>query len=802
MNRFNSIEIKGGYFDNSCRINFYKMKKRNGSEELVNGRVVLIYGENGAGKSNIAKAISGLNDEKSEYLVNFFSNEKLIKDYRLDPNNIFVYDEKFIDGKVKYGQKNLNAIVMFGEQVEVDNKIEKLSEDLKKLEEKLERENENLEKIEDEENKLFNSLRGILRKDGGWADLEKQIQEKAQKPPVTKNNIDEIFEFHEKVSESKLSELKDEFQTKFSLFKNQIRENVKSLKKIPIPSIDHERIEGIVNLLKTEYKQPIEDNTLTWLEEQLRIRGVDFYYDVKNFMELDDTEQCPFCLQKVNSDHKETVLSQLNKILGDSIKDLNEKIDKHIDFLEKSEIKKIKIDEYKNLGNNPIKNLQIINEKITEFNKSLVDLINNLKKKKDKPFMNIESKPPKLEVEDKVRYINELVEEYNENLENIEKTKRKLSLINKKIVALEYGSQYKVYKDKKEEFEIIELDNKMTRENIEKIKSKISEYTQQKKNTKIALELINDYLSFIFWDKNRLKLKPSEDAYEVWSKGVHVELSKLSIAERNIISLCYFFSKLKEERELKDRSPKFIIIDDPVSSFDSQNKVGIISFLKSRLKELLEENSSNKIILLTHDIYSMLQIKKSLEDIKSQLNSKNDVLYLTYQLHDKQLKSLNFNKYNYMTELICTSAYFAFGEESDHLGINIGNMLRRVIEGFSSFNYKYDVTEIFNKPEIVGKLDAKRIEYYQDKMYRLFLHGESHLDDQIRTGLGNENELFISLDEKKNLSKDILCFIYELDELFIKRHLDSITNFTNNKLHSGKVLKGIREHLEKLAVKN
>ena len=803
MNRFDSIKIKGGYFDTPCNINFYKINKDNknkkNNKKQINGRVVLIYGENGSGKTSIANAISRQHVEESEYVLNYYKEQKPLMDYKISPKNIFVYNEEFTNGKVMYDEKNLKAIVMFGKQVEIDDKLKKLFEKKRNLEENLKQEEEKLNNNDSDQQ--FEFLKTTLQKDGGWADLEKQIQGKTQKASVTKKNIDDIFEEYGKEDNTDLDDLRKEFHSKFSLFTNQIRENAECLDRIVIPSVEREIIEEIVTLLKKEYKQPINDNTLKWLEKQLKHRGIEFYREVKKVMSSENEDRCPFCLQKIDSTQKETVLRQLNKLLDDSIKELNKKIDEYIEFLKISKIESIKVEKYRNLGDESINKIHQINDEIKDFNDKLEDLKIKLEEKKDKPFLILElPELPNIEIYDKVDEINQLIDTYNEGLSNIEKTKEELSKLNKKIVAREYGEHYKLYKVIMKQIETIRKNIDKIKKEIIKCNQKIDELNHEKKNTKIALEIINDYLSFIFWDKDRLKLKPSKDEgyYEVWSKGVHVELSKLSIAERNIISLCYFFSTLKEERGLDDKTSKLIVIDDPVSSFDSQNKVGIISFLKSRIKGLIEENTSNKLILLTHDMYTMLQIQKSLDDINSQII--NQIKYFIYHLRDKQLKNMNVEKYNYISELICTSAYFAFGEDSDYLGINIGNMLRRIIEGYSNFNYKYSVTDIFNKSEISAKLNKQRIEYYQDKMFRLFLHGESHLEDQIRTGVGNENELFISLEEKKNLSRDILCFLYEIDELFLKRHLAQIAAFTNNKLNDTKVLKHIKEHLEKIQV--
>lgn len=801
MDKFNSIEMQGGYFNEPFKLDFFSNNNQNREKEQKNGRVILIYGENGSGKTSIAEALNNQDTENSIYKVNYYLDDKKLSNYNIPKKNTYVYDEEFIDTKVKYSEKdqkakNLKAVVMFGEQVDVDKEIDDLSREESELSNNINHEQEKLNNLRKEIDETFDLLKYNLQIDGGWADLERKIRGGAKKASVTKSNINEIFSVTQNVKD--IETLKKEFHTRLSLYKSQKSRNAILIDEIEVTLIDYDIFEEIRHLLNKEYKQPIRDSTLKWLEEQLRVRGTVFYEDVIEVMESKNEDQCPYCLQKIDLDQKETVLSQLNQLLDDNIKKLNIKIETYIKLLEENMVKIIETDKYNALGEKVFLDITKINDEIELFNNALEIMCEKLKEKKEKPFLEVEIDFPELKIDEDVNRINHIVREYNNSLLNIEKTKDELLLLNKQIMIKQFSAQYNAYIKKQDEYVQIEHIIEKLERKKEKYIDRIKELRQKKMNINFALEIINDYLTFIFWDNQRLKLKPSDSGgYEVWSKGVHVELSRLSIAERNIISLCYFFSKLKEDKDLKDKTPKLIVIDDPVSSFDSQNRIGIISFIKSRIKHLISENNLNKIILLTHDFFTLIQIEKALSDVNSELINKEN--YLIYKLQNKKLTIIQTKKYNNITELLCISAFFSFGENSDNLEINIGNMLRRVVEGYFSFNYKYSVTDIFNKAEIVSKIDEERREYYQDKMYRLFLHGESHLEDQVRTGIGNEVEIYISLEEKRNLSKDILCFLYELNDLFIKRHLASINNYTNNELNNSKVLSLIQDHLGRIS---
>jgi wobble nucleotide-excising tRNase len=99
------------------------------------------------------------------------------------------------------------------------------------------------------------------------------------------------------------------------------------------------------------------------------------------------------------------------------------------------------------------------------------------------------------------------------------------------------------------------------------------------------VDFINDGLKYVFFSENRLTVGVENDYYVLKSNGKSVKPRNISLGERNILSLCYFFTELLNNVDEKDvhKSECLIVLDDPVSSFDLENRVGIISYLKSLL---------------------------------------------------------------------------------------------------------------------------------------------------------------------------------------------------------------------------
>lgn len=135
----------------------------------------------------------------------------------------------------------------------------------------------------------------------------------------------------------------------------------------------------------------------------------------------------------------------------------------------------------------------------------------------------------------------------------------------------------------------------------------------QRKNLQIAVEQINKSLSYIFYSDSRLKLHLENDQmYHLTVNGKDVFPDKISCGERNALALCYFFSEIAKETELQKlyHDEMFVVIDDPVSSFDVENRVGILPFLRYKLNQMLSACATTKVLMMSHDV-SVIPLRKN-----------------------------------------------------------------------------------------------------------------------------------------------------------------------------------------------
>ena len=113
-----------------------------------------------------------------------------------------------------------------------------------------------------------------------------------------------------------------------------------------------------------------------------------------------------------------------------------------------------------------------------------------------------------------------------------------------------------------------------------------------------------------------------------------------------------------------------------------------------------------------------------------------------------------------------------FAKSDDDEGeLVIGNVMRKVLEAFSTFEYRKSIHDVSNDKSILDILDSPYREYYENLMYRLVLNGESHLKDRVITMSDLNFFEVITLEQKRRTARDVLGFIYKLNKPHLLSHL-------------------------------
>lgn len=271
------------------------------------------------------------------------------------------------------------------------------------------------------------------------------------------------------------------------------------------------------------------------------------------------------------------------------------------------------------------------------------------------------------------------------------------------------------------------------------------------------------------------------------SNGKVLRPSQISQGERNIIGLCYFFASILQNQEESIGYTKeyLLVIDDPISSFDIENKTGIMSFLRYQLGKFLFGNKDTRAIIMTHDLPTYYDLEKVFKELttKSEKIYGEKTFYHSYELRNQKLIAVSSCKRQEYSELVKIVYNYALGDATEY-ELVIGNIMRQMLEAFSTFQYKKGIGDISTDQSILALLPENIYQtYFENLMYRLILNNGSHRLEQTQSMSDMYFFTVISESEKRRTAKEILCFVYLLNKKHLLSHLEGCADIENNLQH-------------------
>lgn len=283
---------------------------------------------------------------------------------------------------------------------------------------------------------------------------------------------------------------------------------------------------------------------------------------------------------------------------------------------------------------------------------------------------------------------------------------------------------------------------------------------------------INPQLSQIFFDSNRLQIDKSG---KLLSRGESVKFSRLSAAEKNIITMIYSFYELKNKIDsTEDKKSVLLVLDDPISSTDYSNKVGLYGFFRKQIKELTGLYSEIRFVIFTHDEEVYYHFSKVFDDIdcyhKDSRTKEEQVQHRELTSYGIQERSC---KCNYYQEQVNSIFKYALNLAPE-LDPYIGNTMRRVLEAYATFNYSLGPSEIStNESILLEKIkNQTEREFFEAYMYRLILNSDSHASERVKRSSFNFTDMYDE-EEKRKTAQLLLGFLYRIDPFHIERMLKS-----------------------------
>lgn len=546
-----------------------------------------------------------------------------------------------------------------------------------------------------------------------------------------------------------------------------------------IPTVPESYKQDTVTLANKLIKEKIEKPELSDREKIL----LDLVTGGKS-VELQEREKClsdknntfcPYCLQDLTVDYKEKLVRKIQKVLTDKVKN-------HQVQLKNLKYNKLEFD----LSFfSSLKSYQQCDELLKKINDTIDTNNEIIQKKIDNPYVPLNDKD--------ISNVAELIKKLNTKLDNLKKEK---DIHNTKVGDIEgykntltdineQLAYYEIIKDC-EQFKIQKIEYDKAKKCLDEAKSYkdeqeevLKELNEKRKNFKIAIDVINKALQYIFFTENRLAIKSDGDSYKVLSNGEMVPPQQISVGERNILGLCYFFAKIMEERDENSvyGDENLLIIDDPISSYDFENKIGILSFLKLQLARILNGNINSRAIVMTHDLMTLYELQKIFEELSDDWKKNLQGIKTSYcilELKDCALSEFRIRSRQEYTELLKQVYYYGNNESSDY-DIVIGNVMRQALEAFATFEYGYGIDEVSTDDKILSQIPPEYTDHFKNLMYRLVLHGGSHREEQVKS-LNIDFYSLISSEEKRRTAKEIICFMYLLNKAHVLARLKEINN--------------------------
>lgn len=774
IEKIRGVRIKGRCFKSDTNLIFYKKDDE---------RISIIYGKNGSGKSTISEAISSINNDSStsDLCASFIgADNNTIQPEK--KSGIYVFNEKYIDENIKIDDDGLGTIVLLGDQVDLQKKIEDQENKINLLSNTVKELSNEYNKYSDKTNLLnpdyhYNRIVLTLKDRGGWADIDSNLKGNKVKSSVTPAIVKEIGELS--VTET-LTDLRDKYNDTNQLLL-KVTDNSNSYPhSVPKVTVDPNFESQVIELLGKKVEEPVLSEREKQILEMVQRGFQEKVESVKKYFSQENTSICPYCYQPVSNQYKHSIVDSINKVL-------NKDVDNHKLQLNSIQypILEIDISQYESLDSALARSieqqLEVCNDLLSQYN----DLV---EKKRNNVYSPIFINSNGLICE--IQKLNDILDkleskriEFNDAITKKESIAKELILINKSIAHIQIEQFYKDY--------IEQAENKtIAFQKLEKAKTKLSleqdelkKLQDQKANISLAINNINNALDYVFLAHNRLSIELRNGKYYLKSHGADVLPKKVSLGERNIIALCYFFTQIFSNQEIGKlyQNENFIVVDDPISSFDFENKIGINSLLRFQTNQIINGNKKSKILFLSHDLETVFALNKAAEEIKKntkEISDTDTVKYALLKLED--LKLSDFNKTRNEYGALLEKVYHFANEDCNDDALVIGNIMRRVLEAFSTFTYKKSIEMVSCDPNVKKAL-GDHSAFFENLMYRLVLHGESHYEEQIYSMHDDNNFYkFISDDEKIKTAKNILCFMYLLNPYHIIAYLKPADSAIDN----------------------
>ncbi|WP_141501366.1 AAA family ATPase [Paenibacillus luteus] len=647
-------------------------------------QVNFVYGTNGSGKTTISNLLK--NPEKyPQSEISWVNSSELRK---------LVYNKDFIEENF-HQDSNIKGIFTLGkESHDIQQAIESRRIELNKT-------NDELSKLE------------IIRQQK----TDEQIQNESvfeEQCWKLKQKYDSVFEeafkgfravktkFKEKCKEearnTEIIETYDELQNRCSRVFGSTKEKVGILRKID----PRDCLEITIDPIFSSKIIGREDIDISRLISKLNIS--DWVKQGHDHLKLTNGV-CPFCQQTTGEEFGRKLDELFNEEFNKQIDYLNEVCSKYsrtlVDVIEQ-------VDVLLEIENEYINKQEISSRKEIIKTKYQANML-LLSKKKNEPSSSIVLEScfeDIIAINKMIDAYNREIRNHNELIDNIIEEKRILIARVWKFISVENKDNLKLYEEKDFSLNSAKtgiLSKIETKKETKKMLIKeIEEFESQITSVIPSINEMNNLLKSFSFTNFKFSETSIKGNYSIVRENGEDAKETLSEGEKTFVTFLYFVQLLNGSND-KSRitENKIVVIDDPISSLDSN----IIFIVSSLIRKIIDEIRKNRngmirqLFILTHNIYFHKEV--SFNKGKGTNRLSDESFWILRKINNvSQIKYYESNPIKSSYELMWQEVKFAQERSSS----SVQNLIRRIIENYFKIfgNYHEDqIIDLFNDEEKV-----------------------------------------------------------------------------------------------------
>lgn len=729
-------------------------------------RYNLFYGWNGSGKSTLSSLFECIERKEqssehplSEWNIETEGGQITPSNVSLNSLNIRVFNKSFIEKNVFTPNDKIKGIIYISEEQGNEKRALELKEPILKSK-KEKKKKIGVELNGDPKDKKIKGL--ITLNDKFLSDAAKSIKANFK---IIEIEDSRLLNY----DKSKLSSFITQNETsikakKHTLSVSEIEHLSKSIKPQEKTKIDTDLLTKyntsvlakIVERVKELQTATIATKAIERLRENPTIANW-VYQGIQDDIHAKDATICEFCGQLL----PENRIAELNKHFSDEFEKLKEALLKGIEWIEGNKIKaEFPYDTllYDEFQSDYKKALERHNQIILSINTKIEEWKTVLEEKQGNPFeipQKTINEITQLEIEEYDKSYDDickLIDNHNKKFLGLEETvkenKHKLELhyVSEEVATFDYFKKLDKIQKLQEEQVLLDTDIQQLETEIKQLKDNLS-------NEVIGATEFNNML-WKFLGRNDLSLERRADGGYLIKRSNNEEVKSRSLSEgeRSAIALVYFIAKLKEDGNKIENT--VVVIDDPISSFDSNHLFCARSFIRSHCENSLQ------LFIFTHNFWFFKLIRDwiKLKKKKNIETGSKDPLYQFYQLKNvnfsnNRRESLILNAGKELIEYDSEYHYLfsklkSYNEKADLTlddCYSCANVVRRVCEAALSFKYPQirDLNNLISATSVPTE--------QKDRIYQ-FLNKYSHLDRIETVENLNENRF----EEGKGVISDFI----------------------------------------------